>query len=55
MTEAEQADWWFKLGIYYGTTTFLVFYTDEQIEPFDPLEEYTGLENGDHLNREEDE
>ena len=54
MSEAEQAEWWFKLGIYYGTATFLVFYTDEDIEPFDPLKEYTGLENGDHLDRDED-
>jgi len=43
------------LGIYYGTTVFLVFYTPETIEPFDPLEEYTGLENGEHLNQDDTE
>lgn len=50
MTEAEVANWWFKLGIYYGTTVFLVFYTPDEIDPYDPLDEYTGLENGDHLD-----
>ena len=54
MTEAEVANWWFKLGIYYGTTIFLVFYTPDDIEPYDPLDEYTGLENGDHLDQDED-
>ena len=37
MTEAEQADWWWSLGMYYGTVVFLVFYTPEEITPYDPL------------------
>jgi len=32
---------------------FLVFYTPDDVEPYDPLDEYTGLENGDHLSDEE--
>lgn len=48
-TEAEVSDWWFKLGIYYGTLSFLIFYSPMDVDPFDPLDEYTGLENGDHL------
>lgn len=55
MSDTDAANWWFKLGIYYGTTVFLVFYTPETIEPFDPLEEYTGLENGEHLNQDDTE
>ena len=54
MTEAEVANWWFKLGIYYGTTVFLVFYTPDDITPYDPMEEYTGLENGDHLGDDDE-
>lgn len=53
LTEAEQMNWFFKLGIYYGTATFLVFYTPTEIDPYDPMEEYTGLENGDHLDDED--
>ena len=39
MSEADQANWWFKLGIYYGTATFLLFYTDTDMTPYDPLNE----------------
>ena len=49
MTDSEATNWWFKLGIYYGTTVFLVFYTPEEMDPYDPLSEYTGLSDGDHL------
>jgi len=49
-SEADLADWWYKLGIYYGTATFLIFYTPPTIKPFDPLEEYTGLNNGAHID-----
>lgn len=49
-TEAEITDWWYKLGIYYGTATFLIFYSPPTVEPFDPLEEYTGLNNGAHID-----
>ena len=54
-SESEVANWWFKLGIYYGTTTFLMFYTPEEHDPYDPLEEYTGLGNDDHLDKDEEE
>ena len=43
LSDAEIANWWFKEGIYYGTITFLMFYTPNEIEPYDPLDEYTGL------------
>ena len=49
-TEAEQTNWWFKLGIYYGTATYLLFYTPPTIDPFDPLTEYAGLDSGAHLD-----
>jgi len=49
MTEGEVSNWWFKLGIYYGTTVFLVLYTPDDFQPYDPLDEYTGLSDGDHL------
>ena len=49
MTNAEVKDWFFTLGIYYGTTVFLVFYTPNDIKPYDPMDHYTGMENGDHL------
>ena len=39
-TEEEQEDWWYKLGIYYGTVTFLIFYSPPNVDPFDPLEQY---------------
>ena len=54
MTQAEQADWWWSLGMYYGTVVFLVFYTPEEITPYDPLSEYTGLPNGDHIYGSDD-
>lgn len=53
-SEEEAANWWFKLGIYYGTTTFLMFYTPEEHDPYDPMDEYTGLGNGDHLDKDEE-
>ena len=46
MTSAEAANWWFKLGIYYGTTAYLLFYTPEEVDPYDPLSDYEGLFNG---------
>ena len=49
-TEAEQQNWWFKLGIYYGTATYLLFYTPPTIDPFDPMTEYAGLDSGAHLD-----
>ena len=49
MTDAEVSNWWFKLGIYYGTTVFLVFYTPDDNETYDPLDEYTSLSDSDHL------
>ena len=33
MNEDDQADWWFKLGIYYGTVVFLIFYTPSDVDP----------------------
>ena len=33
MNDDEQADWWFKLGIYYGTCIFLIFYTEAEVDP----------------------
>ena len=54
MTQAEQADWWWSLGMYYGTVVFLVFYTPNEVEPFDPLSEYTGMPNGDHIYGSDD-
>ncbi len=53
-TDAELDDWWFKLGIYYGTATFLIFYTPPSVDPFDPLEEYPGLDNGAHIDYYDD-
>jgi len=47
--DEQSSNWWFKLGIYYGTVTFLVFYTPMDVDPYDPMDEYTGLGNGDHL------
>ena len=46
--------WWYKLGIYFGTATFLVFYSPPTVSPFDPLEEYEGLDNGAHLDYYDD-
>lgn len=45
MDGAAQRNWWFKLGIYYGTATRLMFYSGEDADPYDAYEEYTGLEN----------
>jgi hypothetical protein len=53
-TDEERAQWWYKLGIYYGTATFLVFYSPPTVDPFDPLEEYQGLDNGAHLDYYDD-
>ena len=35
--------------MYYGTVVFLIFYTPNEITPYDPLREYTGMPNGDHI------
>lgn len=32
--EAER-NWWFKLGIYYGTLTRMILYTGEEPVPYD--------------------
>ena len=53
-SDEELQTWWFKLGIYYGTATFLVFYTPPSVDPFDPLEEYPGLDNGAHIDYYDD-
>jgi len=53
-TDEEIEEWWYKLGIYYGTATFLLFYSPPTVSPFDPLEEYTGLDNGAHLDYYDD-
>ena len=53
-TEEQIDDWWFKLGIYYGTAIFLIFYTPPSVDPFDPLEEYPGLDNGAHIDYYDD-
>lgn len=46
MNEDDQADWWFKLGIYYGTVVFLIFYTPIEVNPENEAPgDYTGLEN----------
>ena len=46
MTTAEAANWWFKLGIYYGTLSYLLLYSPEEIDPYDPLSDYDGLFDG---------
>lgn len=37
--EDEKEDWWFKLGIYYGTLINLFFYTPEDYVPYNPHED----------------
>jgi len=36
--EARKEDWWFRLGIYYGTLLNLMFYTPEDYLEFDPIQ-----------------
>ena len=33
-------DWWFKLGIYYGTLINLFFYTPDDYVPYNPHEDH---------------
>lgn len=47
VSEYDVSNWWFKLGIYYGTAVYLVFYTPQNIDPYDPWDEYSGLDNTD--------
>ena len=50
MNEDDQADWWFKLGIYYGTVVFLIFYTPSEVDPEnDAPDDYTGLEENGYI------
>merc|ERR1712038_991895 len=37
--EATKEEWWFKLGIYYGTLINLLLYTPEDWVEFDPTED----------------
>ena len=53
-TEGDVENWWYKTGIYYGTLTFLIFYTPPKVDPFDPLEAYPGLDNGAHIDYYDD-
>lgn len=53
-TAFEITDWWFKTGIYYGTVTYLIFYTPDEVSPFDPINEYyPSLDNSDNQPVEE--
>jgi len=45
MDGAAQRSWWFKLGIYYGTATHLLFYSGYSADPYDAYLETTGLQN----------
>ena len=53
-SDEEIEDWWYKLGIYWGTATFVIFYSPPTVDPFDPLDEYTGLDNGAHIDYYDD-
>lgn len=46
-SEYDISNWWFKLGIYYGTAVYLVFYTPTSLDPYDPWDAYSGLDNTD--------
>ena len=46
MTEYEASNWWFKLGIYYGTAVQQTFYTPSEFDDSDSNgDEYTGLQD----------
>lgn len=38
-----QQEWYFKLGIYYGTAIYLMFYSGNEPEPYDAYTDYQGL------------
>lgn len=40
--EEETAAWWYKLGLYYGTVLYLAFYTPEDFQVYDPLDDDYG-------------
>ena len=50
VSDKEINNWWFKLGIYYGTIIYQVFYTDHEREVFDAAnnyDDYQGLDNAE--------
>lgn len=40
---AEKNNWFYKLGIYYGTLVYRLFYTETQVEEVDPLAQIMGV------------
>jgi hypothetical protein len=49
LTEYELAkeEWWFKLGIYYGTLVYLVLYPDDSYEGYSLTDDEWNLDNDD--------
>ena len=43
LDDSSKQNWWFKLGIYYGTVVYLLFYSPYEIDPYDPLAEHNGI------------